>query len=400
MRLDLTLLALTGLAVSSAANAEAPAAIACSPEAAAAAGAAVRTALARLMAIPLYEMETSVPPPVRDLIERTKDRLRAFVQAEMACAPPSPDPEALAAAMAARGDAYIDRTPPDPDNPAPGRHGHYLAYQVSPVEGRPELLAVVATLGISCGTDSMLLLYQREGGRWRELMVRRAEPYAEVKGGWGDLRFAVSPRDARGRWFVATVSVTPWCTSAWQGLPYALARPGPTPDRPDVFLRGKETIYLGNEEDMLLRAEPDAFELRYVAASIDPAVHNRRHVRRYAVRGDSVRRIQPVAESVRDFVDEWVVSPWAEARHWSGPDATLEPIHAQLHEGRYELLDEFASIRACGNGVTQVEMTAEQGPGWYFFASGGASGPWILERVGRRAEAACAGPDRLEREPG
>ena len=45
-------------------------------------------------------------------------------------------------------------------------------------------------------------------------------------------------------------------------------------------------------------------------------------------------------------------------------------------------------------------MSAEQGPGWYFFAQGGESGPWTLERVGRRADPACTGPDLLKREVG
>src|SRR5688500_15526031 len=113
MKVKLALLALAALPASSTPAAGGGS---CSKAAVATAGAAVRTARAELSAVPLREMETRVPPRVRGLIERTKDRLRAFVQAEMACAPASPDPAALAAAMAAQGDAYSDTTPPDPDN--------------------------------------------------------------------------------------------------------------------------------------------------------------------------------------------------------------------------------------------------------------------------------------------
>lgn len=398
MKLKLALTALTGLSASSAAAA-AETGI-CSTAAVAEAGAAVRAARAELTAMPLEADGTLVPPAASRLIERTKDRLRAFVRAEMECAPSSPDAEKLAAAMAARGDAFVDTAPYDPDDPPPARHGNHLAYQVSRVDTQPDMLAVVATLGVHCGTDSMLMLYRRESGRWRELMVRRSEPYSEVKGGWADLRFAVSPKDERGRWYVATVSITPWCTSAWQGMPYALARPGPAPDRPNVFLRGKGTIYLGKEEDMSVSAEPGAFELRYTGSSIDPAVHNRRHVRRFEVNGDRVWRAPPVAETVRDFVDEWVVSPWAESKAWSGRDPALPRIHSEAHSDRSGLLGEFASIRACGGGLTQVEMGREREPGWYFFVKGGESGPWVLERVARRPETACAGPDLLKREVG
>jgi len=399
MRLGLNLLAAAGLAASAAAAHAAPVAVpGCSKSAVAAAGAAVRTARTELAAVPLEADETQVPPPASQAIEKVKDRLRAFVRAEMACAPASPDVAALADAMAARSGFFTVVAPGQPAPEPPDRHGGSLDYAVHRVDGHPAMLAVVATLGIKCGSDSMLMLYERaKGGGWRELMVRRAGPYSEVKGGWGDLRFAVSPKDAQGRWFVATVSTTPWCTSAWQGLPFELARPGPAPDRPNVFFRGKGTIYLGDEEDLVVRAERDAFELRHTGASLDPAVHSRRHVRRYAVSGDSVRRVQPVAENVRDFVDEWIVSPWPEARDWSGRDPELARVHARLHPDHYGPLDEFASIRACAGGLTQVEIGADEGPGWFFLVRGGDDGPWTMEQVARRAAAGCAGPDRLGR---
>ncbi len=392
MKLRLTMLALAGLAASGAIGAPAEAGPACSRAAVAAAGGAVRSARAELRAIALEEDETRVPPPASRSIERVKDRLREFVRAEMACAPASPDPEALAAAMAAGGGASADTAPEARGPVPPDRHGESLAYQVSRVGSHPDMLAVVARLGIHCGTDSILMLYgPAPGGGWRELMVRRAEPYSEVRGGWGDLRFAVSPKDRQGRWYVATVSTTPWCTSAWQGLPYELARPGPEPDRPQILLRGKGVIFLGSDEDLTLSAERFSFELRNDGGSLDPAVHSRRHVRHYDINGDVVRRVQPVAESVRDFVDEWIVSPWAEAKGWSGEDPELARLHARLHPDPYSLLDEFASIRSCGAGLTQVEIGADEGPGWFFFVRGGGQGPWTLERAARRAAAECAG---------
>lgn len=391
------LLAFASLAASSAPETAAPArnGQACSSAAVTAAGAAVRAARAELALTPLQADGTLVPPATSSRIEGIKDRLRAFVRAQMACASDSPEPGALAAALAADGDGFVEGTPQGPDRFPPDRHGNSLAYRVERPEAQPGMLAVVATLGIHCGTDSMLMLYGREGGRWRELMVRRSEPYREVRGGWGDFRFAVSPKDSQGRWFVATVSTTPWCSSAWQGLPYALARPGPAPDRPNIFFAGKATLWLGGDEDLLVRAERDSFDLRHVGASIDPAVHSRRHVRRYAVRGDSARRVQPVAESVRDFVDEWIVSPWTEAKGWSGKDLEIARSHARLHPDHYPLLDEFASIRSCGGRLTQVEIGAPRGPGWFFLVRGGERGPWTLEGVARRAASGCTGPDRL-----
>jgi hypothetical protein len=401
MKVKLALTALTGLAASSAPGADAPAATAgtCTRAAVGSAGIAVRYARAELMAVPLGDQDTLVEPATGARIEAVKDRLRDFVQAIMACAPTSVEPEALAAAMTQRGDASVDTAPHAASPAPPDRHGDLLAYEVSRVEAHPDMLAVVATLGIKCGSDSMLMLYRRTAAGWRETMVRRAEPYREVKGGWQDLSFAVSPADAQGNWFVATVSTTPWCTSAWQGMPYALARPGAAPDRPNVFFSGKNVIYLGNEGDLSLRAERDAVEIRHDGGSLDPDILIRRHVRRYAVAGEAVRRVQPVAESVRDFVDEWIDSPWVAAKAWSGRDPALASSHSALRKARYTTLGGFASIRACAGGATQVAIAGEGRTGWFLIVGGGAAGPWTMERAARRSAAGCAGPDSLKRKP-
>ncbi|HEX8238609.1 MAG TPA: hypothetical protein VF574_02590 [Allosphingosinicella sp.] len=393
MKLGLTMAAIAGLAAASAPGAEPPAAegAACTRAAVGAAAIGLRSARAGLIAVPPGEDDTLVDPAAGSRIEETKDRLRDFVRAMMDCAPTSVEPSTLAAAMAQRAGT---------DDPEPGpadRHGDRIAYEVSRLEAHPDMLAVVATLGIRCGSDSMLMLYGRDGRRWRELMVRRSEPYRKVSGGWGDLRFAVSPPDAQGKWFVATVSTTPWCTSAWQRMPYELARPGPAPDRPKILFRGENGVYLGNEADMLLKAEPGAFEIRNDGASIDTGILVRRHVRRYEVSGDSVRRVQPVAESVRDFVDEWIVSPWDEAKDWSGPDPALARTHARLHPDHYSQLEEFVSIRGCRGGLTQVEIGAPKGPGWFFLVRGTEKGPWRMEGLARRPHAKCIGVNTLGR---
>jgi hypothetical protein len=399
MKWKLALAVLASLAASGGADADSSAADVgtCTRESLGSAAIALRAAKAELMAVPLADPDTSVPPATAGKIEAVKDRLRVYVQRMMACAPTSVEPEALAAAMEQRAG-----TSPDADEagrPAPDGHGNMLTYEVSRVKAHPEMLAVVTSLGIKCGSDSMLMLYRRTRTGWEELMVRRAVPYSEVRGGWQDLRFTVSPPDAQGRWFVVTVSTTPWCSSSWQGLRYALARPTEDAGRPNVFFDEKTTTWLGADEELHVRAEEDAFELRHVAGSIDPAVHNRRHVRRYAVNGEAVRRVAPVADSARDFVDEWIVSPWAEAKDWSASDPGLARLHAQLNTGRFELLGEFASIRACRNGRTQVEIGSDKGPGWFFLVRDHRESPWWMEKAGRKPSAGCDGPNSLGREP-
>jgi hypothetical protein len=401
MKLGLTLLALTGLAPPGAPVAQGAQAQAgrCDRSTVGSAVIEMRMARAVLLAVPPQDDGTSVPPPAGRRIEALKDRIREFVRTMMACAPASVEPAALAAAMAQRGGVSAgttgDAVPPPPD-----RHGSLVAFEVSRVEAHPDMLAVVATVAIKCGSDSMLMLYRRTRTGWEELMIRRAQPYSEVRGGWQDLRFAVSPGDAQGNWFVATLSTTPWCTSAWQGMPYELARPGPAPDRPNVFFQGRSVIYLGNEGDLLVKAERDAFEIRHDGASLDPEILVRRHVRRFAVSGDTAHRVQPVAENVRDFVDEWIDSPWGDAQSWSAPAAALGRTHARLAAAPLGSLEGFASVRACRDGETQILVSAPKGErGWFFIVRGPAAGPWRMERVTRRPAAGCAGPETLRSKP-
>ena len=396
MKLELTALALAALAPPGAPAAEGSEAQAgrCDRSTMGSAVIEMRWARSLLLVVRPEDDGTSVSAPAGRRIEALKDRMRDFVRTMMACAPSSVEPAALAAAMEQRG-GVSEGTTGDAVPPSDDRHGSLVAFEVSRVEAHPDMLAVVATLRIKCGSDSMLILYRRTPSGWREAMVRRAEPYREVKGGWGDLRFAVSPADSTGNWFVVTASTTRLVYLCLQGMPYEPARPGAAPAGPSGYSVKNTNIYLGNDGDLSLRAEQGAVEIRHEGASLDPDILIRRHVRRYEVAGNTVRRVPPVAESVRDFVDEWIVSPWTEAKDWSGPDPELARLHARIHPDHYRQLDEFASIRACGGGLTQVEIGADEGPSWFFLVRDRRESPWIMERVGRRAAAGCSGPNRL-----
>src|SRR5687768_8681194 len=169
MKLGWTLLALAGLAAPGARRAEAPEAEVgrCDRSTMWSAVAEMRMARAVLLAVPPEDDGTSVPPRAGRRIEALKDRMRDFVRTMMACAPASVEPAALAAAMEQRG-GVSDGTTGDAVPPSDGRHGSLVAFEVSRVEAHPDMLAVVATVAIKCGSDSMLILYRRTPSGWRE----------------------------------------------------------------------------------------------------------------------------------------------------------------------------------------------------------------------------------------
>jgi hypothetical protein len=63
----------------------------------------------------------------------------------------------------------------------------------------------------------------------------------------------------------------------------------------------------------------------------------------YSLTPDKVERIDPVALSPRDFVDEWLEEPWEQSRLRSEPTArtALEKAHTHAR------LDEFQPTKSC-----------------------------------------------------
>ncbi len=67
-----------------------------------------------------------------------------------------------------------------------------------------------------------------------------------------------------------------------------------------------------SDGEVAARLEPNGMRLEFTGDSIDPVLAVRRHVLRYAIDGaGGVRRVDPMALSAQDFVDEWLRTPWA-----------------------------------------------------------------------------------------
>jgi hypothetical protein len=349
----------------------------CSPAAADHASGALKTARAALASLPVQEMATDVDQRTQVAIETVKDRVQGFVDAAMACAPPQPDAGALQRQMA--------------DN---------LVYDVRLIAGASPMIGVTARFPIQCGSDSLLMLFQRKGGAWTKVMVRRSAPYRSIAEAWEELEYDVSEPDAGGRWFLVTAHVNPWCVSVWQNVRFDVARPGTQVLRPKVLLSRANTINI--EDGVAVEAGRSLFTVRYDGRSLDPDVLTRRYVERYRVVGDRVSRVDPLATNPRDFVDEWIRAPWAQALQWSSTPARVRAAHERLSRmsRRATTMLTFASVRACKGGSHQVEIGSSQfdpkrtGPTAFALVSG--EGRYRLQRVSAKPFQGCGGPDLKE----
>lgn len=260
--------------------------------------------------------------------------------------------DAVAAALQSEGDAvHAQRQFTEASRAFEG-----VEVRFRDVEGHPELIAVTTAIDIPCGADTSLYLFRLESEGWRLILARESNGYRRIGGALDMFRFAVSPSDANGDFFVVTANVNPWCSSSWQMLRFDVRRPGADPYASRVLFSGNESIYL--DSDYELKVGPDDVRLQWRAAqSLDLGLHNREHVRHLSVCGDRVERIAPFAVAPEDFVDEWASMPWEEASRFGGRRAA----HQVLNKRRF-VYSGFDPVKRGEDGAWIVPLWLERKP--------------------------------------
>jgi len=327
---------------------------------------AIATTLGVLQGIPVGEEETGVPPDVNLLMTNAKHDLRDLAQ-QVLKSQPGNAPEiapavqnAMVAALAAEGIAAGRDS---------ATYGDIASIEVVAPQGHRDLLAVVVALSIPCGSDSALYLFQQDpswsGGRprppgstgeapvaprrlaeWRLVYEREEDDYESISGALGTFGWKVSPPDAQGRFLVVTSSISPWCVSAWHQLRYQVDRVEPGHATPVPIDHDTITSY---EWDVELEATADSYSIHFNGSSLDPAIVVRSYRLHYVVDGDRPVRVDPIADSPRDFVEEWLGMSKDVAARWGAADPeTL----AERHGG----FSEFGPTGRCSENLWQVEL--------------------------------------------
>lgn len=157
----------------------------------------------------------------------------------------------------------------------------------------------------------------------------------------------MSAQDADGSWYLAIAHAPPSCgpvpTAA--SLRYKILRPGRSPDEPRILLDRREPLNEKFQPSFRLEVEDDWFavtEGKVRKLDGEPGVS----IARYQVIGDGTTRMQPLALTPEDFLDEWVQLDWSDVAHSSSRSSDISKWHSILNALAFDSA-EFEFVHPC-----------------------------------------------------
>jgi len=194
-----------------------------------------------------------------------------------------------------------------------------------------EFLTVQTSLGIRCGYDDSAYVYERDargsGRAWTRIFETEQNVYTKAAYRPQTIYAVhISPPDAGGRRLVLSLGSRPSCAGAFQPLYYRLWVLGKTNK---LLLDAAETAYVGDYPPVKGTLTADNVRIEFTAGG---AGYGSSHqaVRHFEVRGSTVKQVDPIAPTPRDFVEEWLSAPWKQSAARSESSA-LEIWHRKLH---------------------------------------------------------------------
>jgi hypothetical protein len=332
----------------------------------------VLVAQAQLLAVKLAdEIDEQVSSSLQAQILALKDALANYTFAQFECVQANADPKSIEAMLAGPLSAnqpevqqvYDAKKPPQLDQ----IYGSDLRIRVSRPTSEPQLLLVEFNFRIACGFDSVLLGYEQSNGAWKQVLRWQSAAYDSVGGAFGDFfDYEVLPQAGSKGWLIAVAHGMPWCTSNLSGFDVDLVQPSSDQTSQQTLFH-RELEYR-RDTDPVMKAEPGGFELRMTGESIDMSIVMRPVIYRFELEGSRLIRVQPIALNGRDYVDEWLESPWDDASRWSATAGSAELKN--VHERIAALMDpnaknwpdlDFGPVRGCGDAKAhyQVELDEE-----------------------------------------
>ena len=333
----------------------------------------VKTIQSELIAFKVRgEMDEDVPAPLQSKIRSFKDALAELADAALRCASTHQNPNELESTLAkllnankpAQQEVYDLNKPEQLDQ----IYGEELRVKVTATADPARLVLVEFSFGIACGEDAMLLVYEIHGEVWDRILRWQSPDYSAVSGAFGDFfKYVILLPTASDGWRAVVAHGHPWCTSSFSAFDLDVVKPS-SAGNAQKNLRHMNRGYIRDEIDPALKIVHEGFQIRLQTAMIDPEISRRIGIYRYRVSGAAIERVQPIANNGRDFVDEWLDSPWNESASWSAPEnlEALKATYAKIEtEGSSSAenipLRNYGPVLACSDARTHFQVKLDAG---------------------------------------
>jgi hypothetical protein len=261
----------------------------------------------------------------------------------------------------------------------------------APADDHDDLLAVEIVLSIPCGSDSVFYLFRHDESSWQLVFQRQEDGYESIADALGGFEWRLGPSAADGSFLIVTTTISPWCISMWQRLTYTADRIVPHSDQPRAIDRGTSSIYL--DDDLVSNVTAGGYSLHFTSdSSLEPGF-TRTYRLNYKVVDDRPQRIDPVADSPRDFVEEWLTLSDDAAARWSdlAPEQRTSWRKALIHEETYRSV---GAIRQCVDGLWQVHVDDDEREQPLYFVVSNDDGAYRMKEIRNEPRNGC--PDEPE----
>lgn len=216
-------------------------------------------------------------------------------------------------------------------------------------------LVVQTSVQILCGVDDSAYLYTWSDEGWRRVWQSEQNQYTEAGYKPQTLQSVIlSPYTTSNEYVALTLGVMTWCTSNWRGVYYRAFRLGPDAAAAPL-VDGEEPAYLGGDLTIAGSVSRDDALVEFVTGSIDGGLLTRTAVRHFDLTSNPPRRVDPVALTPRNFVDEWLAAEWQQLRRWTDNPAATAEWHRKLRKVR----GEFLPTKHCTDQADTWQVAAE-----------------------------------------
>jgi len=207
-----------------------------------------------------------------------------------------------------------------------------------------DFLVVQTAVGIQCGYDESAYIYEWNEDRWRRFWGSEQNTYTKDTYFPQHLRAVLisptnyDPGGDKNEHLVVTLGTYPWCSSNWQDVYYRIWQTKAGAGQPKLLLDESEIGFIS--EPVQASVGPSEALIEYAIDSNDPGVHNRRQIRHYVLKQDTLERVDPFVLGPRDFADHWLDGPSKEILGRTAAEVrTAFETWRRKHKSHFEFID-------------------------------------------------------------